>query len=145
MSPRFSRLAFAAAAVATTATIAVAPAATAAPATSPAPSTTQQAGDGVWSPSHDEKLALIPVCSGPAATSDWLYKNFTDHGRDIRSASDLNKAAIVSILRFSPDPFGLLKLAFRDVLQAPVYAVNDVKFHQTATVADILTFCKSAR
>lgn len=102
-------------------------------------------GDGVWAPSHDEALALIPVCSGPSATLDWLLANFTDHGRDIRLAIVTNVTALRQLLTFSADPYALLRLAFQDVLQAPVYAINDTIFHQTVTVADILNYCASTR
>lgn len=102
-------------------------------------------GDGVWAPSHDEALALIPVCSGPLATLDWLVANFTDHGRDIRLAIVTNVTALRQILTFSANPYGLLRLAFQDILQAPVYAVNDTVFHQRATVSDILNYCASTR
>ncbi|MGF0312060.1 hypothetical protein CH251_13080 [Rhodococcus sp. 06-462-5] len=135
-----------AAAVAITAATIASPLASAAPATTTGP-TTQAAptGNGVWAPSHDEALALIPVCSGPTATFSWLNTNFRDHGNDIKATIKRNTALATSILTFSASPYQVLEGLFVDVLQAPVYAVNDVAFHQPATVKDIITFCSSTR
>lgn len=102
-------------------------------------------GDGVWSPTHEESLALIPVCSGPVATLKWLNLNFKDHGNDVRSALRTNFQMLVAIVTFTAKPYDVLKLAFQDVLQVPVYAVNDTIFHQVPTVKDILSFCASTR
>ncbi|MBY4010522.1 hypothetical protein HQP04_13040 [Rhodococcus fascians] len=133
-------------AVAISAATIASPVASAAPATTTGP-TTQAAptGDGVWAPSHDEALALIPVCSGPTATFSWLNANFTDHGNDVKAAIKRNTALVTSILTFSASPYQVLEGLFVDVLQVPVYAVNDVVFHDPATVKDILTFCASTR
>ncbi|MDV8006924.1 MULTISPECIES: hypothetical protein [unclassified Rhodococcus (in: high G+C Gram-positive bacteria)] len=129
-------------------TLGVAPAAIAAPASDAAgqtPTISAVAGDGVWAPSHDEALALIPVCSGPLATLKWLNANFADHGTDIASALRRNVAMLTAILTFTAKPYDVLQLLFQDILQVPVYTVNDVVFHQVPTVKDILTFCSSTR
>jgi len=133
-------------AVAISAATIASPLASAAPATTTSP-TTQAAptGNGVWAPSHDEALALIPVCSGPTATFSWLNTNFRDHGNDIKATIKRNTALATSILTFSASPYQVLEGLFVDVLQAPVYTVNDVAFHQPATVKDIITFCSSTR
>lgn len=127
-------------------TLGIAPAAIAAPAAeAPTPTVAAVAGDGVWAPSHEEALALIPVCSGPLATLKWLNSNFADHGNDIASALRRNVAMLTAILTFTAKPYDVLQLLFTDVLQVPVYAVNDVIFHQVPTTKDILTFCASTR
>ncbi|WP_031468929.1 hypothetical protein [Sciscionella sediminilitoris] len=101
-------------------------------------------GDGVWSPSHDESIAIIPLCR-PLDLVDWLIKNFSDHGRDIAKFLGDNFNTIVHVVTVSLNPFELIEKLFKDVLQIVVYAVNDTKFHVPATVGDILSFCKSAR
>ncbi|NYE95704.1 hypothetical protein FHU41_001954 [Psychromicrobium silvestre] len=130
------------------ASLAIAPAATAAPVTTSS-SPTQVApraatGDGVWAPSHDEALAIIPLCQ-PLNLLNWLNQNFTDHGNDIAKFITANLASITGLLNGSSDPYAVLRLLLQDVLQVPVYAVNDTNFHIPATVGDILSFCESAR
>ncbi|MBO0610885.1 hypothetical protein [Myceligenerans salitolerans] len=102
-------------------------------------------GDGTWSPSHDEETAIIPVCSGPTATLDWLFVNFSDHGTDLGHFLAENGDHIVRIVTLSSDPYETLQYLLTPFLQAPVYAINDTVFHQTATLGDILAFCESAR
>lgn len=102
-------------------------------------------GDGVWSPSHDESIAIIPVCQGPLAFIGWLNENFTDHGNDIAKFLRDNTAELIRLATTSPDPMAALKLALKPFLEIPIYAINDTKFHVPATLNDILHFCQSAR
>ncbi|AJT42042.1 hypothetical protein [Psychromicrobium lacuslunae] len=134
-------------AVLVAASLALAPAATAAPVATvakvsqPAPRAT--IGDGVWAPSHDEALAIIPLCQ-PLKLLSWLNANFTDHGKDIAKYLTENPAALAKAL-LSLNPAEALKLLLKDFLQIPVYAINDTTFHIPATLGDILSFCASAR
>ena len=100
-------------------------------------------GDGVWTPSHDEALAIIPLCKGPAATLDWLNKNFTDHGRDI--GLFLKTQAALLKLVAQGNSWALFQFVLTPVLQVPIYAINDTTFHVPATLKDILSFCASSR
>ncbi|MBE1874208.1 hypothetical protein [Myceligenerans pegani] len=102
-------------------------------------------GDGTWSPSHDEETAIIPICSGPTATLDWLFVNFSDHGTDLGQFLTENADHIVQIVTLSSDPYETLQYLLTPFLQVPVYAINDTVFHQEATLGDILAFCESAR
>ena len=122
-----------------------APAATASPARVTTQVSTATIGDGVWSPSHDESIALIPVCQGPLATLKWLGENFGDHGTDIGRFLAMNWTRLVAIATFSVDPYIALQYVLQPFLQLPVYAVNDTLFHIPPTLGDILTFCGSAR
>lgn len=132
-------------AVLVAASLAIAPAATAAPAASAVGQSTPRAviGDGVWAPSHDEALAIIPLCQ-PFKLLSWLNANFTDHGKDIAKYLSENPAALAKAL-LSLNPAEALKLLLKDFVQIPVYAINDTTFHIPATLGDILSFCASAR
>ncbi|MDN5669068.1 MAG: hypothetical protein L0G87_11810 [Renibacterium salmoninarum] len=125
--------------------LALAPAAAAETQAAPPTTSPGEPGDGVWYPSHDESLAIIPICRGPLATLDWLNKNFSDHGRDSQKAFNTRSAQYTAWLLGSKDPYEFLALSYETVLQFPVYAINDTKFHVPATVKDILSFCASAR
>lgn len=109
------------------------------------PSATPPFGDGLWSPSHAEELAIIPICSGPGATLEWLVANFSDHGSGIGLYLRTHGAHIGQILAGSADPDQTLQYLLTPVLQVPVYAINDTRFHVPPTVGDILSFCASAR
>lgn len=106
---------------------------------------TPSTGDGTWSPSHDEATAIIPVCSGPSATLDWLFVNFSDHGDDLGTFLTTNSDHIIAVVTGSADPYQTLQYLLTPFLQVPVYAINDTVFHQEATLGDILAFCESAR
>lgn len=122
----------------------LAPAADAAPA--PATGFSNGApGDGVWAPSHEEELAIIPICGGPFALLDWLVKNFSDHGSDIGTYLEVNGDHLRQAITNSSDPYKTLEWALQPFLQIIVYAVNDTVFHIPATLGDILTFCSSLR
>lgn len=109
------------------------------------PSANPPFGDGLWSPSHAEELAIIPICSGPGATLDWLVANFSDHGSDIGLYLKTHGAHIGQIVAGSADPDQTLQYLLTPVAQIPVYAINDTRFHVPPTVGDILSFCESAR
>lgn len=123
------------------------PAAQAAPVAAPAAVTvqTKKIGDGTWVPSHDEKLAIIPICGGPVAVLDWLNKNFTDHGNDLGKFLKSNGTFIKRLVSGASNPYEVLRFILMPFLQVPVYAVNDTVFHIPATLGDILSFCSSNR
>lgn len=102
-------------------------------------------GDGLWSPSHDEELAIIPICSGPGATLDWLVANFSDHGSDLGLYLRTHGARIGQLVAGSADPEQTLQYLMEPVLQILVYAINDTRFHIPPTLGDILSLCASAR
>ncbi|WP_392507240.1 hypothetical protein ACF3NT_08960 [Naumannella halotolerans] len=102
-------------------------------------------GDGEWAPSHDEELAIIPICAGPVGFLKWLIPNFADHGRDLSKFVEGNFELLVAILNGSAQPWRVLELILKPFLQIPVYAVNDTLFHIPATLRDILGFCASVR
>lgn len=102
-------------------------------------------GDGLWFPSHGEELAIIPICSGPAATLDWLIANFSDHGSDLGLYLRTHGDHIRQIVTGSADPDRTLEYLMAPFLQILVYAINDTNFHVPATLGDILGFCASAR
>ncbi|MGP9618486.1 hypothetical protein ACT3S3_13600 [Corynebacterium sp. AOP40-4SA-5] len=87
----------------------------------------------IWNPSHDEDLRNWNVCSGPAASWEWLLANFRDHGADIRESLSPNSLA------------ELIGLPIRLLVQIPVYAIQDTLFHLPTTIGDILSYCSSAR
>ncbi|WP_129789220.1 hypothetical protein [Promicromonospora panici] len=111
----------------------------------PLPPGTPSGGDGAWSPSHDEEAAIIPICSGPTTTLDWLFVNFSDHGNDLGLFLKTNSDHIKQVVTASANPHQTLRYLLTPFLQVPVYAINDTVFHQSATLGDVLAFCESAR
>lgn len=102
-------------------------------------------GDGEWAPSHDEELALIPVCSGPIAFLQWLGPNLADHGADFAKFITDNFNLLRAIVNGGAQPWRILELVLKPFVQVPVYAINDTLFHIPPTLGDILSFCSSAR
>lgn len=128
-------------ALAATASITTVPAATAAPTSVLVGQ--DVIGDGVWAPSHDEALAIIPLCQ-PLKLISWLDANFSDHGEDIGNFLATRLPALFAAA-FSLNPWAAFQAILEPIAQLPVYAINDTTFHVPATLGDILSFCASAR
>ena len=106
-----------------------------------APASAEKYGDGTWKPSHDLTDQVIPICKGPGAVADWLYYNFSDHGRDIKKFLDDNYSALEKIVRGQSSILTTPALLAKVVVQIPVYAVNDALFHLPPTTLSLATGC----
>lgn len=98
-------------------------------------------GDGSWAPSHDESIAVIPLCKGPEAVGEWLDENFSDHGRDIDRYLERNWDVLTALATNQRSIVSTTVLLSYAVLQIPSYALTDSLFHLPPTALSLATGC----
>lgn len=106
-----------------------------------APAKAEPIGDGVWAPSHTEATQVIPLCEGPIAVAEWLYYNFSDHGRDIDNYIRRNAGILNSLARGDVNPVRGALLLGAVLVHLPSYAITDGLFHLPPTALSVLTGC----